>query len=127
MHTCLRVLPAAAVLVLLAACGRPGEVPDQLPYAEPGVEFNVTPVVEARCNNGVYRALASWDVPASLSSKIEIQVTEERQVFARSNDAAGSEETGEWTSDGTLFVLLDRETGMTLAALRAGPGPCTGG
>lgn len=127
MHTCLRVLPAVAVTVLLAACGRPGEVPDQLPYAEPGVSFSVEPVADARCNNGVYRAVARWDVPPSLTSKIEIQVTGERQVFARSNEAAGSEETDEWTADGTLFVLLDRETGMTLAALRAGPGPCAGG
>ena len=121
-----RVLPAAAALALLAACGRPGEVPEQLPHAEPGVEFSVEPVAGATCDNGAYRALVQWDVPPSLTSKIEVQVSDQRQIFARSNDAAGNKETEEWTSEGLLFVLLDRETGMTLAALEAGPGPCAG-
>ena len=122
-----RVLPAAAAISLLAACGRPGEVPEQLPYAEPGVEFRVDPVAGAACNDGAYRALVQWDVPPSLTSRVEVQVSEQRQIFARSNDAAGNKETEEWTSEGLLFVLLDRETGMTLAALQAGPGPCAGG
>lgn len=127
MHTSLRrVLPAAAAITLLAACGQPGEVPGQLPYAEPGVEFSVEPVDGAACNEGAYRALVQWDVPPSLTSKVEVQVSEQRQIFARSNDAAGNKETEEWTSEGLLFVLLDRETGMTLAALEAGPGPCAG-
>jgi len=125
MHTSLpRALTAAAALVLLAACGRPGEVPEQLPHAESGVDFRVEPVADATCNEGAYRALVQWDVPPSLTSKVEVQVSEQRQIFARSNDAAGNKETEEWTSEGLLFVLLDRETGMTLAALEAGPGPC---
>lgn len=122
-----RVLPAAALAVLLAACGRPDEVPAQLPFLEPGVDFDVEPLAGASCNGGAYRAVVRWDVPSSLTSKVEVQVSDQRQVFARSNDAAGAEETGEWTSDGMLFVLLDRETGMLLAALRAGPGPCKAG
>lgn len=128
MHASLRVvLPASAIMVLLAACGRPDEVPEQLPYAEPGVEFSVEPATGATCGNGAYRSVARWDVPPSLTSKVEIQVGDQRQVFARSNDAVGSEETGEWTSDGMLFVLLDRETNMLLGALRAGAGPCGNG
>lgn len=119
-----RALPTAALAVLLVACGRPDEVPEQLPYVEPGVEFAVEPLSSATCNGDAYRANARWDVPMSLTSKIEIQVSDDRQVFARSNDSTGSQETGEWTSDGMLFVLLDRETGMMLAALRAGAGPC---
>ncbi|MCE7031868.1 hypothetical protein LY625_04425 [Lysobacter sp. GX 14042] len=128
MHACFRrVLPAAALVALLAACGRADEVPAQLPFLEPGVAFTVEPLAGASCDGGAYRAVARWEVPSSLTSKVEIQVSDQRQVFARSNDAAGAEETGQWTSDGMLFVLLDRETGMLLAALRAGPGPCNGG
>lgn len=119
-----RILPTAALAVLLAACGRPDEVPEQLPYMEPGVEFAVEALSSATCNGGAYRASARWDVPTTLTTRIEIQVSDDRQVFARSNDSIGSEETGEWTSKGMLFVLLDRETGMLLAALRAGAGPC---
>lgn len=128
MHACLRVvLPALAIAGLLVACGRPDEVPAQLPYFEPGVQFSVEPAAGATCNNGAYRGVASWEVPPSLTSKVEIQVGDQRQVFARSNDASGSEETGEWTSSGMLFVLLDRETDMVLGALRAGAGPCGAG
>src|SRR5690606_41914692 len=73
MHACLRVvLPALAVAGLLVACGRPDEVPAQLPYFEPGVQFSVEPAAGATCNNGAYRGVASWEVPPSLTSKVEI-------------------------------------------------------
>ncbi len=60
-----------------------------------------------------------------MSSKIEIQVgSGEPEVFTRSNEAVGSEETGVWVSEGMLFAMRDRDTEMLLAALKAGPGNC---
>ena len=114
---------AVTATLLLAACGKP-EIPEQLPYAEPGAVLQVTPVGEGCGAGGSYRARVSWDVPPALSNKVEIQVGREHKVFARSDAAAGEEETGEWTSEGMVFSLLDRETDMLLAAVEAGPGNC---
>jgi hypothetical protein len=116
-------LPLVAALSL-AACSAPG-LPEQLPFAEPGVSFAVVPSGVGCTSTGSYRGKVSWEVPGSMTSKIEIQVgAQERQVFARSNDTVGSEETGDWVSKGMVFVLLDRNTDMLLAAIEAGPGQC---
>lgn len=120
-------IPVAMSFVLavsLAACGAP-QVPEQLPFVEPGVEFSVAPAGMGCTPEGAYRGKVTWDVPLSMSSKIEIQVGDERQVFARSNDSAGSEQTGVWVSEGMVFVLLDRDTDMVMGALKAGPGNCS--
>ena len=120
------VIPVASSLVLaasLVACSAP-PVPGQLPFAEPGVEFSIAPASPGCSPEGHYRAAVSWDVPLATSSKVEIQVGDEHKVFARSNDAAGSEQTGDWVGEGMLFVLRDRDTDMILAALKAGPGNC---
>lgn len=108
----------------LVACSAPG-LPEQLPFAEPGVSFTVAPVGAGCTDAGAYRAKVSWDVPPAVSSKIEIQVgAQERKVFARSNDPAGSEETGDWVTAGLVFALVDRDSDMPLAAIQAGPGQC---
>lgn len=124
-----RFVPVATSLALalaLAACSAP-PTPEQLPFFEPGVEFTVNQVGTGCTADGAYRAKVSWDVPPSMSSKIEVQVGEDRSgIFARSNDSTGSEETGDWVRDGTLFVMVDRDTEMVLAAVKAGPGNCTG-
>src|SRR5690606_15605599 len=93
-------------------------------FAEPGVTFSVAPADPGCSPQGHYRATVSWDVPMAMSSRIEIQVGDEHKVFTRSNDAAGSEQTGDWVGEGMLVVLRDRGTDMVLAALRAGPGNC---
>lgn len=124
----LRFVPAATSLALalaLAACSAP-PTPEQLPFFEPGVEFTVNQVGTGCTADGAYRAKVSWEVPPSMSSKIEVQVGDDRAgIFARSNDSIGSEETGDWVRDGTLFVMVDRDSKMVLAALKAGPGNCT--
>lgn len=110
--------------VSLVACSAPG-LPEQLPFAEPGVSFTVAPASTGCTDSGAYRGKVSWDVPAAISSKIEIQVgAQERKVFARSNESAGSEETGDWVSEGMVFALVDRDSDMPLAAIKAGPGQC---
>jgi hypothetical protein len=116
-------LPLLATLSL-AACSAPG-LPDQLPFAEPGVSFTIVPSGVGCTSTGSYRGKVSWEVPGSMTSKVEIQVGEqERQVFARSNESVGSEETGDWVSKGMVFALIDRNTDMLLAAIEAGPGQC---
>ena len=123
-----RFIPVATSLALalvLAACSAPS-TPEQLPFFEPGVEFTVNQVGTGCTADGAYRAKVSWDVPPSMSSKIEVQVGDDRAgIFARSNDATGSDETGDWVRDGTLFVMVDRDTKMVLAAVKAGPGNCS--
>src|SRR5690606_19663543 len=120
------VIPVASSLVLaaaLVACSAP-PVPEQLPFFEPGVKFSVAPADPGCSPQGNYRATISSDVPLAVAYKVEIQVGDEHKVFARSNDAAGSEQTGDWVGEGMLVVLRDRGTDMVLAALRAGPGNC---
>ncbi|WP_043958289.1 hypothetical protein [Lysobacter sp. A03] len=123
-----RFIPVATSLALalvLAACSAPS-TPEQLPFFEPGVEFTVNQVGTGCTADGAYRAKVSWDVPPSMSSKIEVQVGDDRAgIFARSNDSTGSDETGDWVRDGTLFVMVDRDTKMVLAAVKAGPGNCS--
>lgn len=124
----LKQLPRIALPLLaalsLAACSAPG-LPESLPFAEPGVSFTVAPSGAGCTSTGSYQGKVSWEVPGAMTSKIEIQVgAQERQVFARSNEPVGSEETGDWVSKGMVFVLLDRNTGMLLAAIEAGPGQC---
>ncbi|QOW25253.1 hypothetical protein [Lysobacter sp. H23M47] len=119
------VATSLALVVGLAACSAPA-TPEQLPFFEPGVEFTVNQVGTGCTADGAYRAKVSWEVPPSMSSKIEVQVGDDRAgIFARSNDSIGSEETGDWVRDGTLFVMVDRDSKMVLAALKAGPGNCT--
>ncbi|HEU4773848.1 MAG TPA: hypothetical protein VFS82_04925 [Lysobacter sp.] len=118
-----KTLPLLAALSL-AACSAPG-LPEQLPFAEPGVGFTVVPGGVGCTSTGSYRGKVSWEVPGSMTSKVEIQVgAQERQVFARSNESVGSEETGDWVSKGMVFALIDRNTDMLLAAIEAGPGQC---
>ncbi|MGY0556298.1 hypothetical protein [Lysobacter sp. A421] len=126
-YTTLRLVCHATIALaglMLAACSAP-EVPTQLPFAEPGVTFTVTPAGPGCAPDGTYRSAVNWDVPLSMSSKIEIQIgADERKVFARSDESMGTEQTDAWTSDGMVFILLDRDTDMLLAAVAAGPGRC---
>ncbi len=112
------------IALSLVACSASG-VPGQLPFAEPGVSFTVVPSEVGCTPTGSYRGEVRWEVPGAMSSKIEVQVgAQQRQLFARSNESVGSEKTGVWVSKGMVFVLVDRTTGMVLAAIEAGPGQC---
>jgi|GEM_PF-5392372 len=126
MSTSVRLAALLSATIVLSACGAP-EVPERMPFAEPGVEFEITPVDRNCTPDGAYVARVSWEVPQSMGSKIEVQVgADERKVFTRSNEAIGSEETGQWTSEGMVFVLTERDSGMVLAAKQAGAGNCGG-
>ena len=126
-HRLIRLLATFVLVVSLGACSPPA-LPDQFPFAEPGVEFSVVPDGIGCTPEGAYRGKVSWEVPGAMSSKIEIQVGgEDHKVFARSNESSGSETTGDWVNAGMVFVMRDRDTDMVLAALKAGPGQCDAG
>lgn len=120
-----QMLLVCSTAAALCACGNPE--PETMPFAKPGVQFTVTQVGETCGENGVYRGEVAWQVPESMTSKVEIQVSQQRrQVFARSNDRVGSKQTDLWVRQGLEFYLLDRDNDTLLAAIEAGPGDCPG-
>lgn len=116
-------LLACGAAILLAACGQPE--PSQMPFARQGVEFTLAQVGDSCSDQGAYTGKVSWQVPESLTSHLEVQVSQKRrQIFTRSNERVGSEKTGPWVKPGLEFYLLDRDNEILLAAFRAGPGQC---
>src|SRR5690554_4108897 len=71
MSTSVRLATLLSATIVLSACGAP-EVPEQMPFAEPGVEFEITPVDRNCTPDGAYVARVSWEVPQSMGSKIEV-------------------------------------------------------
>jgi hypothetical protein len=127
MKAATHLLTATALAWTLAACSREPPTPPQLPFAVPGASLTITQVGNACTTEGAYTAKVAWQVADRLPSKLEVQLgTTERQVFARSNERSGSEETGEWVTQGAVFHLLDRKRKTLLASTQAGPGNCTG-
>lgn len=116
------ILSLCALALLPTACSHSAAPPAAtLPYAETGVHFTVTPVGTECGPGGQYIANVAWELPATMSPKIEIQIdASERKVFARSDEGKGSEKTGLWVAPGLAFYLLDRQADRVIAALSAG-------
>ena len=115
------IIPACIALASVA-CHRAPQAAPTMPYAAPGVHFQLTPV-PGDCS----RATVSWDVPETLPQKLEVQIDRTaRTVFTRSNDRKGHEDTGPWVRPGLEFYLLDRKSGDVLAATQAGTAYCAG-
>lgn len=111
-----------AVASIPTACShKPPEPPvATLPYAESGVHFTITPDGTQCGPHGQYVAKVAWELPTTMSPKIEIQVdAHERKVFARSDEGKGSEKTGPWVVPGLTFFLLDRQADRVIAARNA--------
>ena len=123
----MNLAPAGALLVIvLALCGCspvPSE-PESMPFAVPGARLDVTPAGLGCSSEGLYAADVAWSLDPGVAPTVEIQVGAERKVFARADEPAGSEQTGEWVSPGMRFYLLDRESDRLLAAVEAGAGQC---
>ena len=122
-----RLTRSAAVLAIAAALGACSPVPtepESMPFSVPGAQISVTPTAGGCSPEGAYTADVAWALDAGIAPTIEIQVGLERKVFARSDEASGSEPTGAWVSPGMRFYLLDRESDRLLAAVEAGPGRC---
>lgn len=127
MKAAKHLLTTTALAWTLAACSSEPPTPPQLPFAVPGASLTVTQVGDACTAAGAYNARVAWEVAEELPAKLEVQAgTTERQVFARSNERSGSQETGEWVVAGTVFHLLDRERNTLLASTQAAPGNCAG-
>ena len=108
------IIPACMVLASVA-CHRTPQAAPTMPYAAPGVHFQLAPV-PGDCS----RATVSWDVPEDLAQKPEVQIDRTaRTVFTRSNDRKSHEDTGPWVRPGLEFYLLDRTSGDVLAATQA--------
>lgn len=124
----MRRLTGALLALLLAACGADPAGPPTRPFAQPGVTFALTPSAARDCDPAtVYRGRVDWAVEGRDRVKLEIRLDDVHgPVFARSNRARGSEWTGEWMRRGLWLVLIDRDSGEVLAALRAGPETCEG-
>lgn len=118
-------LVLAFCTVLLSACTRVPPVPPQMPFAEPGVSLIVTQKSDSCGPTGAYRAEVAWQVPATMATRLEVQVgAMERKYFVRSKAPSGKQETGEWVSPGLAFFLVDRDANKVIAATTAGPGMC---
>lgn len=115
-------------VLLLGACGRdrPQAAPTQA-FQQPGVTFKLEPQSAADCKaRGLaYKGTLQWQVPAAEKIELEIRLrTPDGQVFLGTNQASGSEKTGDWVEPGMWLLLLDRQKDEMVAAFQAGPSPC---
>lgn len=120
-----RIVSALGLALALGACDKQPQAPASMPFAEPGVTFKVTQASPECDGKGNYRADVAWQVPETQPARLEIQVDQaKRNVFARSDNRSGSEQTGAWVAPGLAFYLLDRESGKVLAAAQAPAARC---
>ncbi len=115
-------------ILLLSACGR--EQPQTAPveaFQKDGVVFKLDPQSATDCKTpgARYRGTVQWKVPAAEKIDLELRLrAPDGQVFLGTNQAMGSQETGDWVEPGLWFLLLDHRKGETVAAFQAGPSPC---
>lgn len=115
------------VAAVLSGCRDEASAPApvQMPFAEPGVSLAITQSSDTCGPNGVYRANVTWQVPAAMATRLEVQVDAiQRKHFVRSSQLSGQQETGEWVVSGLAFFLVDRDANKVLAATTAAPGRC---
>ena len=116
---------AGCLALTLAACSKQAPAPASMPFAEPGVSLSVTQLSSECDSKGNYRANVAWQIPQTQPARVEIQFgVSERQVFARSDQRNGNEETGLWVSKDSVFYLLDRESNKVIAATQAPAANC---
>lgn len=113
-------------VLLLVACGNgAAPIPAQIPFAETGVVLTVTQISTGCSADGKYRARVEWQVPETVSPRLEVRVdAKARTLFASSDRRRDSEETGDWVTAGLGFYLIQREDNKVIAATAAGPGNC---
>lgn len=122
----IRSITAVIAVAALAACAADEpEIPRQ-PFQADGVEFSLTPSAARDCDPAtLYQAVLHWNVQRAGRNRVEVRIdSPDGPLLARSDDATGSAETGDWVKRGMWFLLLDRDRGTVLAAQRAGPHSC---
>ncbi|MCL1635260.1 hypothetical protein M2650_11550 [Luteimonas sp. SX5] len=115
-------------ILLLGACGREQAQPGPTKaFQQEGVVFKLDPQPAADCKarGQRYRGTVQWQVPAADKIDLELRLrTTDGQVFLGTNQASGTQQTGDWVEPGLWFLLLDHRKGETVAAFQAGPSPC---
>lgn len=88
--------------------------------------LTVSPMPSAGCAPGAYTALVQWSVPASApTNRIEIHVNQPNgDLMSSKKSSHSSAKTGNWVKPGTVFYLVDGDTGKTLASVTAGSYRC---
>jgi hypothetical protein len=88
--------------------------------------LTVSPMPSADCAPGAYTALVQWSVPASApTNRIEIHVNQPNgDLMSSKKSSHSSAKTGNWVKPGTVFYLVDGDTGKTLASVTAGSYRC---
>ena len=117
---------AIIATLFLAACSNQSPPPTQA-FQQPGVVFKLVPQSSTHCKarGNAYRASVEWTVPGADKADLEIRLrSADGQVLLGTDKATGNQETGDWVEPGLWFLLLDRRSKETIAALQAGPSPC---
>lgn len=124
----MRIAILASAILLLGACGR--EQPLAAPtkaFQQEGVTFKLDPQPAADCKGPSprYRGTVQWAVPAADKIDLELRLrAPDGQVFLGTNQASGTQKTGDWVESGLWFLLLDHRKNEIVAAFQAGPSPC---
>lgn len=115
-------------IMLLVACGRDQtQTTPTRAFQQEGVTFKLEPQRAADCEapGPRYRGTVQWAVPAADKIDLELRLrAPDGQVFLGTDQASGSQQTGNWVEPGLWFLLLDHRKNEIVAALQAGPSPC---
>lgn len=140
-----RILALAVCSVLITACDRPSDQPTPAPAQteadanapvtaqepaaaatseipeniNPAVVLEATPNPLGLCDGSKLGTVeVKWDVSAAAPSNFSIWVSapsQERKLWVSSKDLIGTQQTGNWVRDQTLFSLVD-DKGVVIAA-----------
>jgi len=119
-------LPAAALL--LAACS-PAEFVPEAPMALDGVSLEIRPLPQEACDPArPFAVRVSWAVQDWPDPKFDFRLDSSRgQLWARANEASGQQVSDPWAVPGKWFVMVDRNTGVVMAAQAVPPLECPPG
>lgn len=108
---------AAASAVLLSACA-PAEFVPEAPMALDGASLEITPLPQAECDPGKpYSVRVAWSVVDWPDPKFDFRLDSSKgQLWARANEAKGQQVSDPWAVPGKWFVMVDRNSGVVVAA-----------
>jgi hypothetical protein len=119
---------AIAAALALAACA-PAEFVPEAPMALDGASLEITPVPQAECDPGKpFSVRVAWSVIDWPDPKFDFRLGSSKgQLWARVNQAKGEQTSDPWAVPGQWFVMLDRNSGVVVAASPVPPLECPAG
>jgi hypothetical protein len=116
---------AFGVAVGLAGCTSEPFVPTE-PMALDGVTFTLEPEPQEHCDpNQPFAVKVQWDVIDWDVPRFDFRLgSSEGQLWARHNTARGEQTTELFGRPGLWFVMVDRESGLLVAANKVPPLVC---